>query len=58
VVWLNREQLVAQSVRLRSPLVQNCVDDYLAGRRYPLDLLTYLTPDSLLRGMAQGTQAG
>ncbi|HID48410.1 MAG TPA: NUDIX hydrolase [Chromatiales bacterium] len=37
-VWLNREQLQQQTDRLRSPLVLACIDDYLAGHRYPLAL--------------------
>ena len=28
--------------RLRSPLVLRCIDDYLAGKRYPLELFSYL----------------
>ena len=28
--------------QLRSPMVLRCIDDYLAGQRYPLDCLTYL----------------
>src|SRR6478735_7084281 len=36
--WLDRDQLVAQRSRHRSPLVLQCVDDYFAGRRYPLEL--------------------
>ena len=42
--WLDREQLVAQQARHRSPLVLRCVDDYLGGTRYPLDLLSHLLP--------------
>jgi 8-oxo-dGTP pyrophosphatase MutT (NUDIX family) len=38
-VWLDRKQLVARSSRLRSPMVLKCIDDYLAGKRYPLDLI-------------------
>ena len=38
-VWLSAEELRADSARHRSPLVQRCVDDYLAGRRYPLELI-------------------
>ncbi len=37
--WMSREQLVENSHKLRSPMVINCIDDYLAGKRYPLDLL-------------------
>lgn len=37
-VWMTREAL-AGSDRLRSPLVLKCVDDALAGQRYPLALV-------------------
>ncbi len=40
--WLSREQLVEPRTRLRSPLVLQCVDDYLAGTRYPLQLISHL----------------
>ena len=40
--WLDRDQLLMQQSRHRSPLVLRCVDDYLAGRRYPLDLIGHL----------------
>ena len=32
--WLSREELSARP--LRSPLVLRCLDDYLAGQRFPL----------------------
>ncbi len=35
--------------QLRSPTVLRCLDDYLAGHRYPLDCLTYLAPEALAR---------
>jgi len=38
-VWMTREQLIEQSKSLRSPMVIDCIDDYLAGKRYPLDCL-------------------
>ena len=41
-VWLSIEEVQALRVRHRSPLVMRCIDDYLAGRRYPLALLTHL----------------
>lgn len=34
--WLSREELLKQ--QLRSPMVLRCIDDYLAGHRYPLSL--------------------
>ena len=40
--WLSRAELSA-SGRLRSPLVLRCIDDYLAGIRYPLSLLSDLS---------------
>lgn len=41
--WLAAEELEAQSARLRSPLVMRGFQDYLAGQRYPLDLINELT---------------
>ena len=38
--WLTREELHARSQDHRSPLVQRCVDDYLAGRAFSLDLFS------------------
>jgi 8-oxo-dGTP pyrophosphatase MutT (NUDIX family) len=40
-LWLTPAELRAQSARHRSPLVMRCVQDYLAGRRYPLELLVH-----------------
>jgi 8-oxo-dGTP pyrophosphatase MutT (NUDIX family) len=40
--WLDREQLLAAQPKHRSPLVLRCVDDYLGGARYPLDLVLHL----------------
>jgi 8-oxo-dGTP pyrophosphatase MutT (NUDIX family) len=42
VHWLTRAQLISRSQQLRSPMVLRCIDDYLAGNRYPLDCLAYL----------------
>lgn len=39
-VWLSRAEVAALGPALRSPLVLRCIDDYLAGQRYPLELLT------------------
>ena len=36
--WLSAAQLEARKGDHRSPLVAKCVADYLAGRRYPLEL--------------------
>ncbi len=36
--WLAPEELRARADMHRSVLVQRCVDDYLAGQRFPLEL--------------------
>ncbi|MBS0390573.1 MAG: NUDIX hydrolase [Proteobacteria bacterium] len=38
-VWLTPEELRSCRARHRSPLVMRCVEDYLAGRRAPLELI-------------------
>jgi 8-oxo-dGTP pyrophosphatase MutT (NUDIX family) len=42
VLWLSRDELVATRARHRGPMVVSCVDDYLAGRRLPLELIAHL----------------
>lgn len=41
-LWLTRPEIAALGPQLRSPMVLRCVDDYLAGCRYPLALFSYL----------------
>jgi len=41
-LWLTREQIAAERQRLRSPMVLRGVDDFLAGKRQPLDSLVPL----------------
>lgn len=41
-LWLTRDELAACRARHRSPMLLRCIDDYLAGHRYPLELLTHL----------------
>lgn len=40
-LWLTADELRACRARHRSPLVLQCVDDWLAGARHPLDLLRH-----------------
>lgn len=40
-VWMTADEIRASADRHRSPLVAQCVADYLAGRRFPLDLLRH-----------------
>ena len=39
-VWMTADEIRACPDRHRSPLLLECVESYLAGRRYPLDLVT------------------
>ena len=41
-LWMSRDELAACAERHRSPMVLRGVDDYLAGKRYPLDLVNHL----------------
>ncbi len=43
-VWLSREELEKNKEMMRSPMVLNCIDDYLAGKKYSLDLLNHYLP--------------
>ncbi|MFA7386170.1 MAG: NUDIX hydrolase [Thiohalobacteraceae bacterium] len=45
-LWLRRDDVLRRETEWRSPLVLRCIDDYLAGRRYPLDLLVDMLDDA------------
>jgi 8-oxo-dGTP pyrophosphatase MutT (NUDIX family) len=47
VLWLSADEIRACRAEHRSPLVMKCVDDYLAGRRFPLDFV-YAHPSVLV----------
>lgn len=38
-LWMTPEEIRANAHRHRSPLLLRCLDDYLAGKRYPLDMI-------------------
>lgn len=40
-LWLTPEEIRATQTKHRSPLVLRCIEDYLAGKRYPLELLVH-----------------
>ncbi|WP_374264464.1 NUDIX hydrolase [Zoogloea sp.] len=40
-VWLSLDELRASRERHRSPLILQCCEDYVAGRRYPLELIRH-----------------
>jgi hypothetical protein len=54
VRWLSRDQLREPGRRLRSPLVRRCVEDYVAGVRYPCALINHLEGASLTSLAASG----
>ena len=39
--WLTLGEVKATQARHRSPLILRCIEDLLAGKRYPLDLLMH-----------------
>ena len=38
-IWIPYDEIVARRDEHRSPLVLRCIEDYRAGRRWPLDLV-------------------
>ena len=40
-LWLTPAELAAENARHRSPLVWRAVEDFLSGRRFPLQALTH-----------------
>lgn len=38
-VWMSHKEIIATQDRHRSPLVLKCVEDYLAGQRFPLSVI-------------------
>ncbi|OYV38538.1 MAG: NUDIX hydrolase [Thiomonas sp. 20-64-5] len=39
-LWMDLDAIRASANRHRSPLVLRCVEDYLRGQRYPLELIS------------------
>jgi ADP-ribose pyrophosphatase YjhB (NUDIX family) len=40
--WFTYDELLQQSDKHRSPMVMQCINDYLSERRFPLDLIKHL----------------
>ena len=38
-LWLTPDEIRASTVRHRSPLVRQCMEDYLRGQRHPMELV-------------------
>ncbi len=45
-LWCDYDKLINTQSRHRSPQLQLCVDDYLAGKRFSMDILTHVKPRS------------
>jgi ADP-ribose pyrophosphatase YjhB (NUDIX family) len=45
-LWMTRDEIAAESARLRSPMVLASVDDWLAGHRLPLDAIRWLSSET------------
>ncbi len=43
-VWLDKEEIQQNTAKLRSPMVTQCINDYLSGKKFPLDLLNHYLP--------------
>jgi len=41
-VWMTPEEVRANSAILRSPQVLTCIEHYLAGQRFPLNVVTHI----------------
>lgn len=54
VVWMTPQAVLTCPERHRSPLVSRTVEDYLAGRRYPLDVI-WTHPSALWRELGPKT---
>lgn len=43
-VWKSRDEIASMHNQLRSPMVLDCIDDYLSNQSYPLDILKHIKP--------------
>ena len=39
--WLSLDEIRALEARHRSPMILRCIEDWLSGKRYPLELITH-----------------
>ena len=40
-LWMTHNEIIENKSRLRSPVILESLNDYLAGKRYPLDIIKY-----------------
>ncbi|NND59318.1 MAG: NUDIX hydrolase [Gammaproteobacteria bacterium] len=48
--WLTLPELREHDLPLRSPMVLRCIEDYEDGRRFPLDMIQRIVPDTVKGG--------
>lgn len=44
-VWMTHDEIETCRERMRTPMVRRCIDDYLSGKCYPLELLNHFKRD-------------
>jgi 8-oxo-dGTP pyrophosphatase MutT (NUDIX family) len=44
-LWMSYDQLTRRAGHLRSPMVLRCIEDFQAGRQFPLDVVRGLLPE-------------
>lgn len=44
-VWFNEEEIKHNRDKMRSPIVSDCINDYLSGKNFPLELLNHYLSD-------------
>ena len=43
--WLSEKEIKENNDKMRSPMVSQCISDYLSGKNYPLELLNHFLPE-------------
>ncbi len=44
-VWFSKEEIKDNNDKMRSPMVTQCIDDFLSGKNYPLNLINSYLAD-------------
>jgi len=44
-MWLSKKEIKENNDKMRSPMVSQCIKDYLSGKKYPLELLNHFLPE-------------
>lgn len=47
-VWFNQKEIKQNMDRMRSPMVSQCINDYLSGKNYSLELLNRFLSDEAI----------